>query len=136
MSAAASPRTAHTENASGRATARIQAAAPPGAILVGARTHALTRERIAYEALDPISVRGKAEPLAVWRVVEARAGVTREAPASTFVGRRRELQALIGAVAEVAGGGPARLVAVVGEAGVGRIGIQGNLAHEASSLTD
>ncbi|TMK80941.1 MAG: hypothetical protein E6G47_05125 [Actinobacteria bacterium] len=110
---------------------RIQAAAPPGAILVGARTHALTRERIAYEALDPISVRGKAEPLAVWRVVEARAGVTREAPASTFVGRRRELEALIGAVTEVACGGPARLVAVVGEAGVGKSRLVAELQRSA-----
>ena len=44
--------------------ARLQAAAPPGGVAVGALTHELTARVIEYEQLPPVAAKGKAEPAA------------------------------------------------------------------------
>src|SRR5579862_1294701 len=41
--------------------ARLQAAAPTGGVLVGARTHEATTRVIDYEPADPVAAKGKAE---------------------------------------------------------------------------
>src|SRR6266851_38734 len=46
--------------------ARLQAAAQTGSVTVGARTYRTTREAIAYEELEPLTLKGKAEPVAAW----------------------------------------------------------------------
>jgi class 3 adenylate cyclase/tetratricopeptide (TPR) repeat protein len=102
---------------------RIQSAAPPGGILVAERTHLATKDRVAYEELEPITVKGKADPLAVWRVVEAR--VVERSPATgprgtMFVGREAERAILEEALRRVIGERAAHLVTIVGEPGVGK----------------
>jgi len=47
--------------------ARLQAAAPAGGVAVGALTHRLTERAILYDALPPVSAKGKAEPVVAWR---------------------------------------------------------------------
>jgi class 3 adenylate cyclase len=54
--------------------ARLQSAASPGALLAGEQTYWATRHAIDYEPLEPVSAKGKAEPVPVWRAVGARAG--------------------------------------------------------------
>ena len=39
---------------------------------VGETTYRATRELFDYEELDPVTVKGKAEPLPLWRAVAAR----------------------------------------------------------------
>ena len=58
--------------------ARLQAAAPPMGVVVGALTHELTRTGIVYEALEPLAAKGKREPLEVWLAKEpvARTGAS------------------------------------------------------------
>src|SRR5438067_1663508 len=75
--------------------ARLQAAARPGSVTVGARTYRTTRDAVAYEELEPLMLKGKAEPVAAWQATGAldaaparRALPARDAP---LVGRDDEL---------------------------------------------
>ena len=43
--------------------ARLQAAAGPGSVTVGAITHRLTRGAIEYDELEPLTLKGKSEPV-------------------------------------------------------------------------
>ena len=52
--------------------ARIQAAAPVGGVAVGEQTYRATSRVFEYEPLEPVSVKGKAEPLSLWRARAAR----------------------------------------------------------------
>jgi class 3 adenylate cyclase len=51
------------------AAARLQAAAPPGGVVVGQSTFALAGRAFACEELAPIAAKGKSEPLARWLAV-------------------------------------------------------------------
>jgi class 3 adenylate cyclase len=53
--------------------ARIQGAAPVNGVAVGEHTYRATSQVFAYEPLAPVSVKGKAEPLSLWRPKAARA---------------------------------------------------------------
>ena len=52
--------------------ARLQSAAPVNGILVDDATYRATRQPISYEPKDAVEAKGKAEPVAVWEVIEAR----------------------------------------------------------------
>jgi class 3 adenylate cyclase len=55
--------------------ARLQSVAPTGGIAVGEATYRLTRRAFEYEQLEPAQVKGKAEPLEVWRPLAPHARV-------------------------------------------------------------
>ena len=48
---------------------RLQSAARPGTVTVGEITHRLTRAAIEYVELEPLRLKGKAEPVAAWEAV-------------------------------------------------------------------
>src|SRR5437763_3736664 len=103
---------------------RAQGIAPAGAVLVGERTRRATEAAIAYEDAGAHDVKGKSEPLRLWRaerVVAARRGEGRtrglEAP---FVGRAGELRLVKDLFHATADERKARLVSVVGVAGIGK----------------
>lgn len=48
--------------------ARLEAASRPGRVVIGARTHELVGRSVAVTALDPLTVKGKAEPVAAYLV--------------------------------------------------------------------
>src|SRR5262249_29680295 len=54
--------------------ARLQGAAAPGEILIGAETLALARDAVAVEALDPVELKGKSEPVPVYRLLAVEHG--------------------------------------------------------------
>jgi class 3 adenylate cyclase len=104
--------------------ARMEQLATPGSILFTAATLRLVEGLVRVHALGPIPVKGLAEPVEVYELVgastlrgrlQARAagGLTR------FVGRDTELAALRQAL-ERTGAGHGQVVALVGEAGVGK----------------
>ena len=100
---------------------RLVKAAVPGSVLVGPSTRAATGSRIEYRPLDPLTVKGKAEPVAVAEAVTERArprgGEGRAAP---IVGRDAELS-LLAAIADlVARDRRAAAVTIVGDAGMGK----------------
>ena len=52
--------------------ARLQQAAQPGEILIGDETFGLTRDAVVVEAVEPLSLKGKAEPVAAYRLMSVR----------------------------------------------------------------
>jgi len=103
--------------------ARLQAAAPVNGILVDESTYRATEPAIVYEEHAPVSAKGKAEPVPVWEAREARARVgvdTVQAPRAPMVGRERELDVLVGALARAREERSPQLVTVVGVPGIGK----------------
>jgi class 3 adenylate cyclase/tetratricopeptide (TPR) repeat protein len=99
--------------------ARLEQAAAPGEVLVGAPTLALSGDVADVEELEPLRLKGKAEPVAVFRLLAV--GAARErAHGSRFVGRAGELSSLEQAWAGVLEDRSCELVTVVGEPGVGK----------------
>ena len=103
--------------------ARLQGAAPPMGVVVGLATHALTAEAFAYEELDPITLKGKAEPVPAWLATAAKArtgaGSARDY-ATPFIGRERELALLKGLFEKATASQAAQFVLLVGEPGIGK----------------
>ncbi|CAA9548234.1 MAG: Adenylate cyclase / Guanylate cyclase, partial [uncultured Thermomicrobiales bacterium] len=101
---------------------RLEHAARVGHILVGETTYALTRGAFHYTALPSMEIKGKREPVRAFEVVrEKRADEILHQPAGTdyLIGREAELQRLRAALEEM-GGGRGRLLAIVGDAGIGK----------------
>ena len=99
--------------------ARLEQAAAPGEILIGDETVRLVREAVEIEAVEPLAVKGKAEPVLAHRLLSVHEppGRRLEAP---MVGRERELAHVRAAFAEAVATKSCRLFTVVGEAGVGK----------------
>jgi len=115
--------------------ARIQAAAAPGAVLVGEQTYRATERMIEYRATDPIAAKGKADPIPVWEAVEARSrfGVDLAGPGrTTLVGREREIDLLAAALARVRADRSPELVTLVGVPGIGK----SRLVYELSRIVE
>jgi class 3 adenylate cyclase len=99
--------------------ARLEQAAEPGTILIGEETFRLVRTAMEVEAVDPLRMKGKSEPVPAFRLVALRDAPERS-HASRFVGRKRELAALAAAWERALGDACCELVTVVGEPGVGK----------------
>lgn len=97
---------------------RIESVAAPGDILVSESTYALARNAFVYEAVEPLTLKGKKEPMPAYRVTgpERRAS-PRDGP--LIVGREEELSQLFTLYREAAAG-RGQVVHVHGEAGVGK----------------
>jgi class 3 adenylate cyclase/tetratricopeptide (TPR) repeat protein len=100
-------------------TSRMQAAAPPGGIVIGELTWLAVRDRFETEALDAFTAKGKADPIRLWRVVGERTGAA-DRPTAPLVGRRRELDLLRETVSRARDERCAQLVTVVAEPGIGK----------------
>ncbi len=103
---------------------RLQSIAAPGTVLVDDVTRRASEAAIAYEDTGTHEVKGREAPVRAWtalRVVSGVGGARRtvglEAP---FVGRNRELQAIVDAADESASERRARHLAIVGDAGLGK----------------
>ncbi|MFL5946527.1 MAG: ATP-binding protein, partial [Gaiellaceae bacterium] len=111
-------------------TARLQSAAPTNGILVGETTYRATSERIDYREHEAVDAKGKEEPVLVWEVVaaQARFGVDLAPETRTpLVGRARELDQLVDALARVREQGSPELVTLVGVPGIGKSRLVGEL---------
>jgi class 3 adenylate cyclase/tetratricopeptide (TPR) repeat protein len=104
--------------------ARVQAAAAPGSVLVDDGTWRVARGSITFADAGEHELKGKAEPLKLWQaghVVSGAGGNQRidglEAP---LIGRDAELRLLKGLFHASAERRSARLVSIVGAAGVGK----------------
>jgi class 3 adenylate cyclase/tetratricopeptide (TPR) repeat protein len=99
--------------------ARLEQAAQPGAILLGAMTLALARDALEVEDLDSLAMKGKAEPVAAYRLVNVREATPRRHE-MRFVGRARELGLLRDMWKRALAERRCELVTVVADAGVGK----------------
>lgn len=100
---------------------RLQEAAPPGAVLVGAATRELCSSTIRFIDAESIRLRGREQATAVWRAVAVETATVRRRWLSdvAFVGRTGEVGMLRAMVASVVAGRSA-IVSVAGEAGIGK----------------
>ncbi len=114
--------------------ARLEQTAAPGEVLLGPETYALVRSTVTVDEGSAFSLKGKADPVTGYRLLEVDFGSDaphREHPA--FVGRAGELAALREALDASARDARCELMTVLGAAGVGK----SRLAHEfADSLGD
>ena len=115
--------------------ARLQAAADVNGILVDATTYRATERAIVFEEAEPVVAKGKREPVPVYRAVETRAryGVDITAEVETpLVGREREVDLLLGALARARNEREPQLVTLVGVPGIGK----SRLVYELSRAVD
>jgi class 3 adenylate cyclase/tetratricopeptide (TPR) repeat protein len=102
--------------------ARLQQAARPGQVLLGATTYAVVADAVHADPAPPVDAKGKREPLAAYRLV----GLRPDAPAFTrpiatpFVGRRDELGRVRAALDDAVTAGATRLATLVGTPGIGK----------------
>jgi class 3 adenylate cyclase/tetratricopeptide (TPR) repeat protein len=119
---------------------RLQAAADPGQVLVGEGTWQAASEAIAFEPAGDQLMKGKALPVPAWRavrVVARRRGVGRSTGVEPpFVGRDHELQLLRDLYHATVREGRARLVSVVGIAGIGKSRLAEELEKYLDGLVD
>jgi class 3 adenylate cyclase/tetratricopeptide (TPR) repeat protein len=109
-------------------TSRMQSLAPRDAVVIGEETLRAVRGRFEVEALPTATVKGKSEPLMVWRVLGERAEPERERV--PFVGRRTELEILTDRFDDVERSGSLRALVLVAEAGVGKSRLIAELAND------
>jgi len=103
---------------------RVQSLAAPGSVLVGEATRRATEAAIAYVDVGSHELKGKAEPVQLWRADRVTAG-RRGAKKSgglepPFVGRERELRLVKELFHASAEERKAQLVSVIGIAGIGK----------------
>ena len=108
--------------------ARLQAAADPGQVLMGATTHRLARAAITTEPLAPLALKGKREPVAAYRLVAVDA--SREAIArridTPMVGRNGEMARLREVFERAVADRAPAVALVLGPPGIGK----SRLVHE------
>jgi class 3 adenylate cyclase len=103
--------------------ARLQQAAPPGAILVGERTQRAARTNFLLEEVEPLELKGKADPIEAWSVSdELVAPGSRGLPglSAPMVGREVQLKLLIDSFERTRREARPHLVTIIGDAGVGK----------------
>jgi class 3 adenylate cyclase/tetratricopeptide (TPR) repeat protein len=112
--------------------ARLQAAAPVNGILVGEVTHRATSPVIDYRDSNPITAKGKAEPVPAWEALEARArfGVDLSRSGGPLVGREHELRVVVDSLARVRRERSPQLVTIVGVPGIGKSRLVAELFRE------
>ena len=102
--------------------ARLEQAAAPGEVLLGAATYDVVGESVVAEAVAPVDAKGKSEPLAAWKLVAVRPDVPAFArPIGTpFAGRSQELALLGEAFEQAVEERTCELATILGTPGIGK----------------
>ena len=99
--------------------ARLEQAAEPGEVLVAAETLQLIRASVEVEEVEPLALKGKAEPVPAYRLLSASADVPVR-PSAPLVGRVTELRRLDDVFAQASRDCSCQLFTLLGPAGVGK----------------
>ncbi len=101
--------------------ARLEQAAGPAEIILGDLTWRLAKDHVEVEAIPPLTLKGKTQPVQAYRLVKVldRSAAT-EGDAAPFVGREAEMDRMTAALAEAISSRRPQLLTVVGDAGVGK----------------
>jgi serine/threonine protein kinase/tetratricopeptide (TPR) repeat protein len=105
---------------------RLKEAAPPGEVMISHDTYTQVRGVFTAGQLPPVRMRGRAEPLEVYQVVQAKPRAFRqqvrgiEGVETKMIGREPELKILQDALTLTMEDRETQVVTVVGDAGVGK----------------
>ncbi|MEP6808258.1 MAG: adenylate/guanylate cyclase domain-containing protein, partial [Chloroflexota bacterium] len=100
--------------------ARLEQAAASLEVLIGRPTYVLVRDAVEVEEVEPLTLKGKAQPVRAYRLLAVKsvaAAARHEAP---MVGREEEMATLASAFSSVVSDRVCRMVTLVGDAGVGK----------------
>ncbi|MEO7296645.1 MAG: adenylate/guanylate cyclase domain-containing protein, partial [Candidatus Limnocylindria bacterium] len=101
--------------------ARLEQAAPVSDVLIGPVTYQLVKHAVEVEPVEPLELKGKADRVPAYRLISIASGPSSarrlEAP---LVGRSAELRQLVDAQVGSERDRAARVVTIVGSAGVGK----------------
>jgi class 3 adenylate cyclase/tetratricopeptide (TPR) repeat protein len=101
---------------------RLQTAADPGEILIGAETAALVRGHVRIDQVPPLRLKGKAQTVQAWRVIDPVADPDdiSPTPIAPLIGRDDELSELQHSFRRVIRGRQVCLVTLLGTPGIGK----------------
>lgn len=120
--------------------ARLQQAAPAGAVLVSEATERATSRVISYGPASLLALAGRAKPVTVWSALEPRNRTGLDALAAArpvpLVGRDRELGTLLDAFERARVTQSPQLVTLVGQAGIGKTRLVAELWHAVEADRD
>ena len=102
--------------------ARLEQAASAGAVLIGDPTYRMVQDAVEVEPVESIAAKGKAEPVAAYRLLSAVPGTPMRMRRldSPLVGRERELRVLEGAFERSVTDRECVLATIIGMPGVGK----------------
>jgi class 3 adenylate cyclase/tetratricopeptide (TPR) repeat protein len=102
---------------------RLSGIARPDEILVGESTYHQTKGTFSFEKLEPVSLKGKAEQVTPYRLLDEKPemlrGLATQGLGSPLVGRNAEVAAIRGCVNRLLDG-QGGILSVIGEAGLGK----------------
>jgi class 3 adenylate cyclase/tetratricopeptide (TPR) repeat protein len=99
--------------------ARLEQAAQPGEVLIGAGTLRLVQGAVEVEPVEPLVLKGKSKPVQAWRLLALTSEPSRRQDAP-MVGRARQRRMLDEAFANVSDERTCQLFTILGAAGVGK----------------
>src|SRR4029079_18927529 len=112
---------------------RVQSTAEPGTLYVDTVTRQASSAALDYADAGEHTVKGKAEPLRLWRALRVVAGVDgaqrEEGLQAPFSGREHELRLVKDLFHATVERGTVRLAAVTGPAGVGKSRLHREFGH-------
>lgn len=104
--------------------ARLETVADTGTVVVDERTYLAARAALEFEPRDPVELKGKSSPVAIWTAIRARGrygvGVEEQDHDAPFVGRAEEVSLLVDAFERTVARNRPQLITLTGEAGVGK----------------
>ena len=102
--------------------ARLEQAAPPLEVLIGELTHRLVRDAVTVEPVEPLTLKGKAEPVPAYRLISVSQAVEgfRRREDSPMVGRETEMASLSEMLLRARHERAGRMATVVADAGTGK----------------
>ena len=117
--------------------ARLEQAADSGEILIGDATRLLVRDAVLVEAVGPLALKGKADPVEAYRLVE----VVGDEPLARrletpLVGRERERQRLWRDYEDAVADGACRLFTLLGPAGIGKSRLVADFVERVADTAD
>jgi hypothetical protein len=117
--------------------ARLESAAPLDGVLVDGWTYRASAREIHYEESEPISAKGKADPVTVWAARAPRSIVPeRQRDRLPLVGRDAEARELRDAFERSRRGPITQLVTIIGAPGIGKTRLVDDLHDHVDALPD
>ncbi|HTI32778.1 MAG TPA: adenylate/guanylate cyclase domain-containing protein, partial [Miltoncostaea sp.] len=112
--------------------ARFEQAAAPGEVIIGRETAMLAGAAVGTEALTPLTLKGKAEPVPAFRVTSVSAAPAAVRMDTPMVGRDDELTTVRRSLRYAVATCTPRLVLLTGDAGVGKSRLADAVAEAAA----